>query len=216
MTGLLITFEGPEGAGKTTQIQLLAGYLADQPLPVEVLREPGGTSLGEKIRNLLLDPEQEICPGAEAYLYAAARAQLVNNVIKPFLDQGRIVLCDRFADASIAYQGWGRGLGPQRVKEANALALDGIWPDLTVLLDIAPEAGLQRAMDRRAGLDRIEQEDLSFHRAVRQGYSELAGAEPARFLVVDATLSREEISQRISARTAALLLQKGFGLRGEV
>lgn len=215
MTGLLVTFEGPEGAGKTTQIQWLAGYLAQQVLPVEVVREPGGTSLGEKIRKLLLEPGQEICPGAEVYLYAAARAQLVAKVIKPLLDKGSIVLCDRFADASIAYQGWGRGLGPQEVREANALALNGTWPDLTVLLDIVPEEGLRRVMDRRAGLDRIEQEDLSFHRAVRQGYLELAASEPARFLVVDAALAREEISQQILNRIAALLAQKGFELRGD-
>ncbi len=216
MTGLLVTFEGPEGAGKTTQIQLLAGYLAQQSLPVEVVREPGGTSLGEKIRDLLLEPGQEICPGAEVYLYAAARAQLVANVIKPLLDKGKIVLCDRFVDASIAYQGWGRGLEPQGVRDANALALDGTWPDLTVLLDIAPEEGIRRVMDRRAGLDRIEQEDLSFHQAVRRGYIELAVDEPARFLVVDAAMPRKEVSQHIFTRTAALLAEKGFELRSEV
>ncbi|HEX3015258.1 MAG TPA: dTMP kinase [Desulfobacteria bacterium] len=208
MNGLFITFEGPEGAGKTTQIRLLAETLLNRSKKVELVREPGGSEVGEKIRKLLLDPEQKICSATEVYLYAAARAQLVKDIIKPALEAGKIVLCDRFVDASIAYQGWGRGLGAKQVREVNKLALAGLIPDLTVLLDLPVEEGLNRAGRRRNGLDRIERESLEFHQTVRRGYLALAAEEPDRFLVVDAGLPVAVIREAIRKKIEELLGQK--------
>jgi len=208
--GAFISFEGPEGAGKTTQLQLLAQYLNTNSIPVEVIREPGGTSLGEKVRELLLDPGQDIEAKTEVYLYAAARAQLVEKMIRPALEEGRVILCDRYVDASVAYQGYGRALGPQAVREANTLAIGGIWPDLTVLLDIAPEEGLQRVQLRSQGLDRIEQEKLGFHQAVRQGYLTQASLEPGRFLVIEGARAPETIFSVVCSRVTELLTRKGW------
>lgn len=209
MRGLLITFEGPEGAGKTTQIQLLDTFLKQVDLSVILLREPGGTTLGEEIRRLLLEPTQKITPVAEVLLYAAARAQLVEKVIKPELARGSIILCDRFVDASLAYQGYGRGLGMESVLELNRLALSGMQPDLTVLLDIEPSTGLKRARATRETLDRIEQEDLSFHRRVRDGYLQIAKSQPERFLVIDALKSQVEINTIINTHVRGLLRNMG-------
>lgn len=212
MNGVFITFEGPEGAGKTTQLHLLAQYLTTCSVPVEVIREPGGTSLGEKVRELLLDPAQDIAATTEVYLYAAARAQLVEKLIKPGMEAGRVILCDRYVDASIAYQGYGRGLGPEQVRYANTMAVDGIWPDLTILLDIATEEGLQRARNRRQGLDRIELEEVGFHQAVRQGYLAQAKLDPHRFLVIDAAMPVDIINASIRTRILELLCQKGWNI----
>ncbi|MDA8442506.1 MAG: dTMP kinase [Peptococcaceae bacterium] len=205
MDGLLISFEGPEGAGKTTQIQLLAKSLEPLGVPVEIIREPGGTILGEKIREILLDPDQKICPEAEVMLYAAARAELVQTVIKPCLRNGTILLCDRFLDASIAYQGGGRGLGANQVRQANNLAVAGICPKLTVLLDIEPKNGLNRIRTRQSLPDRIERESISFHTTVRQAYLTAAAAEPDRFMVIDALLSPEQINAVIKAKVLELI-----------
>ncbi len=192
--GLLISFEGIDGAGKTTQIKTLACALEDQGYKVSTLREPGGTDISESIRDLLLDARNQINPMAEAMLYAAARAQLVQDVVRPLLAQGTIVLADRFIDSTIAYQGYGRGLSIEGLHQLNHLATGGLQPDLTILLDILPESGSRR---RQGSLfDRIEQEGLAFQERVRQGYLEMARVMP-RIRVIDGSLPVEKISDII-------------------
>lgn len=189
--GLLISFEGIDGAGKTTQIKALAGELRARGYQVLALREPGGTDISESIRDLLLDVRNRINPMAEALLYAAARAQLVQDVVKPLLAQGTIVLADRFIDSTIAYQGYGRGLSIEGLHHLNHLATGGLAPDLTILLDISTDQGHRR---RQGSLfDRIEQEGLLFQDRVRQGYLEMAKVLP-RFKVIDGNLPVENIS----------------------
>ncbi|HHW39716.1 MAG TPA: dTMP kinase [Syntrophomonadaceae bacterium] len=184
--GKLITFEGPDGAGKTTQVNLTAAALREEGYDVLVTREPGGTRLSEAIRGILLDPAfKEMTPFAEALLYAASRAQLVGEVVLPALGSGRVVLCDRFVDSSLAYQGYGRGLDLEMLRRINAPALRGIGAFLTILLDLEPGEGLRRAA-KPEKMDRLEQEDLSFHRRVRDGYLALANQNPERIKVVRA------------------------------
>lgn len=200
--GCLITFEGGEGAGKSTQIaQLCERLTRDAGLPsgdVVRVREPGGTPMGEGIRELLKRPSASITPEAEMLLFSACRAQLVSEVIAPALQAGRVVVCDRFADSTVAYQEGGRGLPSSAVRSANALACQGLRPSLTILLDLSPEAGLARAADRDHGQpDRLEALDTAFHRRVRETYLALAAAEPERFLVVDATLNPASIADAI-------------------
>lgn len=190
--GSLLTFEGGEGAGKSTQIALLADRLAAAGLvpAADVLRvrEPGGTTLGEGIREILKRKDAAICPEAEALLFAACRAEVVDQVIRPALASGKVVLCDRFADSTVAYQQGGRGLPPELIAAANRLACREVRPAMTVLLDLDPAAGLARASRRDDGKpDRLESLDLSFHRRVREAYLALAAAEPGRFLVLDAS-----------------------------
>lgn len=200
--GSLITFEGGEGAGKSTQIARLrdrlvseAGMLAGDILHV---REPGGTPMGEGIRELLKRPGFSIAPEAELLLFSACRAQLVSEVILPALKSGRTVVCDRFADSTVAYQQGGRGLPAEAVRAANTLACQGARPALTLLLDLSPEAGLARASARDQGHpDRLEALDLAFHRRVREAYLALARAEAARFVVLDATLPPERLADAI-------------------
>ncbi|HHU32367.1 MAG: dTMP kinase [Zhaonellaceae bacterium] len=204
MKGYFITIEGPDGAGKTTQLKMLRDYLLGKGYEVILTREPGGTPLAEKIRNLLLDPASgEICPVAEALLYAASRAQHVAEVILPSLQQGKIVLCDRFVDSSIVYQGLGRGIEPQAIIDINHFATQGITPDLTILLDLTPEQGMARLAKRNKEksqeLDRLEQESLEFYHKVRQGYLDLAKTSPERYKVIEADDSIENIQQRIVA-----------------
>lgn len=189
--GFFLTFEGVEGAGKTTQQALLVRRLRAAGLQVLELREPGGTALGERLRPLLLGSAGPPPPPAgELFLYLASRAQLAAEVIAPALAAGQVVLCDRFGDSTAAYQGYGRGIDVGLIATLNRLATGGIWPDLTVLLDLDPVAGLARLPARsRTGpevLDRFEREALAFHRRVREGYLALARAEPGRFLVLDA------------------------------
>lgn len=200
--GSLITFEGGEGAGKSTQIARLCTRLeAEAELAsgdIVRLREPGGTSMGEGIRELLKRPGASISPRAEVLLFAACRAQLVSEVIAPALKAGRVVVCDRFSDSTLAYQEGGRGLPGESVRSANELACDGLRPSLTLLLDLPPEAGLARAASRDLGHpDRLEALDISFHRRVRATYLALAAAEPARFVVLDATQSPESLADAI-------------------
>lgn len=199
MRGKFITFEGPDGAGKTTQVALTADALRGAGYHVRVTREPGGTRLSESIRGLLLDPSfREMTPAAEALLYASARAQLVQEVILPALASGSIVLCDRFVDSSLAYQGSGRGLDPEVLKAINALALNDIGAFLTILLDLEPDQGLRRA-ERHKQSDRLEQEDPTFHRRVRDGYLLLAGAHPDRIKVVRAEGDPGAVQTRVWA-----------------
>lgn len=191
--GLFITLEGIEGCGKTTQFNLLKAHFDDIGAGAVTVREPGGTSIGEKTRAVLLDSASgELDPRTELFLYEACRAQLVKEVLRPALEAGHTVLCDRFTDSTIAYQGWGRGLPVDAVKRLNALATGGITPDLTILLDCEPAAGLARAWSRinstgGAREDRFEREDLEFHTRVRTGYLALASEEPGRIKVVDAS-----------------------------
>jgi len=200
--GRLIAFEGVEGAGKSTQLALLRQALEDRSLEVVVTREPGGTPAGERVRDLLLDPKAELHPRTEALLFAAARAELVERVIRPALERGAHVLCDRYLDSSLAYQGGARGLGRHPVAEVNRFATGGVLPDLVVLLDLDPAAGLAR---RARDPDRIEGQDLAFHRRVRSAFLDLAAADPGRFRVVDATAPVAEVAARVEAAVLPLL-----------
>lgn len=192
--GLFLTLEGVEGAGKSTLADALERRLRDVGHTVVRLREPGGTSLGEAVRGVVLDPSHgDVSPWAELFLMLAARAQIVHERVEPELAAGHTVLCDRFLDASTAYQGAGRGLGIEHVQELNRLATRGRFPDLTLLLDLDPAAGRIRQHDRP---DRMEQADLDFHRAVRDGYRRIADAEPERFAVLDAARPAAEVASK--------------------
>jgi dTMP kinase len=189
--GIFITLEGPEGSGKSTQTKLLCAALERAGRRVVRTREPGGTPLAERVRGVLLDPSHEISPMAELLMYEAARAQHVEDVIRPALARGAVVVCDRFTDATLAYQGWGRGLPKERIRVLNEIASGGLSPDLTLLLDVPVEEGLARARalpKGRAGAgkkgDRLERETVAFHRRVRAGYLALAKREPGRFRVI--------------------------------
>jgi dTMP kinase len=193
-----VTFEGIEGSGKTTQVRRLSEYLAEKGIPHRVTREPGGTPLADEIRSLLLSPRDEpVFPETELLLYEAARAQHVRGVIRPALASGQAVLCDRFYDATSAYQGSSRGIEAPRVDWLNVFASGGVSPDLTFLLDVTPEDGFARIRGRGARPDRIESESMEFHRRVRAGYLSLAERYPARILRVDGSLSTEEVFRRI-------------------
>lgn len=201
--GLFITFEGPDGSGKTTQIRLLKEFLAEQGLEAVLTREPGGTSISELIREILLDrANQEMAPMTEALLYAAARAQHVREVIRPALAQGKAVICDRFIDSSIAYQGYGRGLG-DAVRTINAFAVEECLPDVTFLMKVDPAVGKGRI---RAGQqDRLELEKIEFHNEVFRGYMELAESEPDRIVCIDAGRGIAEIAKEIQNAVGRLL-----------
>jgi dTMP kinase len=205
-SGVLIAFEGVEGAGKSTQLDLLRCELERRGREVVVTREPGGTPVGERVRAVLLDPAVDLHPRAEALLFAAARAQLVEQVIRPALERGAVVLCDRYLDSSLAYQGDGRGLGRGPVQEVNRFATGGLLPDLVVLLDLDPAEGLGRRAGRR---DRIEVEGLGFHRRVRDAFRELAAADPDRFAVVDGAAPADQVAAAVLA--AALRRLEGSG-----
>jgi dTMP kinase len=213
-----ITLEGVEGCGKTTQTKLLVERLQRENVSFIFTREPGGTRIGDQIRKILLHPENtDLTPLAELLLYEASRAQHVQQVILPNLQSGRHVICDRYGDASLAYQGVGRGLTIPLVREANHLATGGLQPDLTILLDVEPEIGLARARARNLQIDfalleegRFEEEDVIFHRNVRAAYLALANAEPHRFRIVDAQPAPETVSQRIFE-----LVIKELGMRNK-
>ncbi len=194
MAGWFITFEGVEGSGKTTQIRLAGQYLREKGFPVIVTQEPGGTPLGDRIRQILLNRGGfEISGNAEVFLFAAARAQHTDAVILPALERGEVILCDRFSDATIAYQAYGRGLPLAAVRDVCRLASRGISPHLTLLFDLPIETGLERAFRRIAGRDedhredRFERETLDFHRRIREGYLSIAREEPDRVKVIDAS-----------------------------
>jgi dTMP kinase len=224
---LFITFEGIEGCGKTTQIGLLTSYLDTLHRPFLLTREPGGTEVGEKIREILLSPEKmNIDPMAELFLYAAARVQHFRQVIDPALQEGKIVICDRFMDATTVYQGFGRGLDLAWIEEIHARAMDNVKPNLTFLLDLPVEEGLRRAWIRiknnkasrgkkkspdyhqlefpfhlvHANQDRFEKEALDFHRRVRDGYLTLARREPKRIFILDGMKDEQTIHREIVSR----------------
>ncbi|VAV84139.1 Thymidylate kinase [hydrothermal vent metagenome] len=193
---MFITFEGIEGSGKSTQMEMLAGYLERQGRKVMAVREPGGTILGERVRALLLAKEEDVIePWSELFLYEACRAEIMVKVIAPALKDGYIVICDRFTDSTLAYQGFARGLPREIITSLNEVATQGVAPDMTILVDCPVEVGLGRALKRtaeresggQAAEDRFEQEAVSFHDRVRTGFLELAEGNPGRIKVVDGT-----------------------------
>ncbi|UCF78672.1 MAG: dTMP kinase [Candidatus Eiseniibacteriota bacterium] len=212
MPGFLVTFEGVEGCGKTTQAELLRDELKKHGHRVVMTREPGGTEIGERIRQILLDRDLGAMePLTELFLYLAARAQNVQELIRPALREGAIVICDRFADASLAYQGSGREIGPSRVEELNRIATFGTQPDYTVLLDVPVEVGMERKSAGAAGAaerDRIEREELDFHSRVREGYLSLAQEFPERVEVFDGTRAAAELATEISGRITRMLEER--------
>jgi dTMP kinase len=191
--GRLITVEGIDGAGKTTLVAGLADALRARGVPLDVLREPGGVELSERLRDLVKSSELPIGDRAEALIYAAARAQLVEERLRPLLEAGRWVLLDRFVDSSLAYQGGGRGLGVDAVRELNRFGTGGLEPGVTLLLRLDPEAGLARVGTRLEGFDRLERERLEFWERVAGAYDELAAAEPDRVRVIDASQPPERV-----------------------
>jgi dTMP kinase len=192
MKGIFISFEGPDGSGKTTQIVMLREYLETTGRDVLLVREPGGTKISEKIRNVVLDNDNiGMNPVCEALLYAASRAQLTQEVIIPALDSGKVVICDRFVDSSIVYQGIARGLGEEMVGNINRYATAGREPDITFLISISPEEGIRRKNNERE-LDRLELEDIDFHRKVYEGYKKLK-ANYDRIIEIDGTLEINDI-----------------------
>lgn len=215
MKGVFITFEGIEGSGKSTQIVLLANYLAAHGRAVALTREPGGTAIGDQVRKILLDPANTaLNPKAELLLYAAARAQHLEELIRPELKAGKVVLCDRFSDATLAYQGYGRKIDLEMIRALDRIVTSGARPDLTILLDIDAAAGLARARGRNSsrGLEaeaRFENEDIAFHERVRRGYLALAGQEPGRFRVVAASPTPDEIQNSIRKLAEDILRQPG-------
>lgn len=205
----LITFEGIEGSGKSTQIRLLESYLRDQGKEVVVTREPGGCRIADDIRRILLDPSNHrLCATAELLLYAAARAQHVNEVLRPALARGAVVLCDRYIDATVAYQGYGRGLDQQLITQLNAVASDNLIPDLTLIFDLPVEIGLSRALSRNAATTanegRFEAESLIFHSRIRDGYLQLT-KEAGRFRVIDANGTPDTVAARVRSAVANLI-----------
>lgn len=198
--GLFITFEGLEGAGKSTQAEMLVRHLEREGYPVLHTREPGGTPIGEAIRELLIDPRhEEMDPLAEVFLFAAARRQHVEQVIRPQLAEGTIVVCDRFADATMAYQGYGRGVHLTQIREVNAMTLWRLDPDLTFYLDIEPYLGLARLKERYrgdAGPDRIERNDAAFFERVREGYLDLV-REESRVRCLDGSADPQTVHQKV-------------------
>lgn len=204
--GWFITVEGPDGAGKTTQAETLAGHLLEQGLDVLLTREPGGTAIGDRIRELLLSAGGERAatePLTDAFLFNAARRQLVVDVLGPALDAGRTVVCARFADSTLAYQGYGAGVPLERLRDLEHAATGGLVPDLTILLDLSVEAGLGRKGPDE--ITRFEGLDLAFHRRVRDGFLALAAASPERFVVIDAMRPPDEVATAVNAAASRLV-----------
>jgi dTMP kinase len=220
LSGLFITFEGPEGSGKTTQARLLYHYLREKGHPVVLTREPGGTRISDKVREILLDPSNsEMLPRAEILLFSAARAQLSQEFIRPHLERNHVVVCDRYADSTMAYQGYGHGLDLATLRIITAFATGGLTPDLTIYLDLPVEVGLKR----RRGLvddadaqayegqlplfkwDRLDMKELDFHQRVQQGYERLMEEEPQRWHRLDASRSVEHVQDDVRAKVLSLL-----------
>ncbi len=200
---LFITFEGGEGCGKSTHSGLLLKKLEQQNIPVILTHEPGGTALGDELRKALKKKRGSfVSPQAELFLVAASRAQLVAEVIRPALEEGKVVICDRFTHSTIVYQGYGRGLDFTAIQMVNNMATRNLNPDLVIFLDIPPEQGLARKRNLK---DRFELEDLSFHQRVRSGYVKLAAADPDHWLVIDASLPKDEVAGIIWDRVSQLL-----------
>ena len=201
---MFISLEGIEGCGKTTQIEYLTGFFEDKGKPYVVTREPGGTVIGKKIRSILLDPaSKEMVPAAELLLYMADRAQHIHSLIKPRLAEGKIVICDRYFDATVVYQGFARGLDTGFICDLHRIIFEDLKPDITLLLDLPPRIGLARARqaldngDRAGAESRFEEETISFHEKVRAGYLELAKRESQRFKIIDASREIDEVQADI-------------------
>lgn len=221
MKGLFISFEGTEGSGKTTQIRLLDEHLRGRGFETFLTREPGGTEIGERIRSVLLSSKHEgMAPMTELLLYAASRHQHIVEKILPAIEAGKIVLCDRYADATTAYQGSARRIATSTIEEMHRLATEGLMPDLTLLLDCPANIGLARARDRNAndpdgrGMDRFEREKMDFHERVRKGYLSIAKREPKRFKVIDATLDIDNMHRQIVDEVEKILKDNGHPRRG--
>ena len=211
---MFITLEGIEGSGKTTQIGRLVEFLEGREIECVTTRQPGGTLIGENIRSILLDPANSaLAPMAELLLYLADRSQHIDELIKPSLEAGKTVICDRYFDATVVYQGFARGLNVELIRKLHQILFDDLKPDVTLLLDLAPEVGLQRAWQQlnngqRSGLEsRFEAEKVTFHEKVRAGYLELARLEPDRFRIVDAAQSQDQVFTAISTIISATLKQ---------
>lgn len=202
---MFISFEGCEGSGKTTQAAGLAQYLKDSGCSVILTNEPGGTNLGTALRKVLQDSPSEITPEAELLLYAADRAQHVEEVIRPAQDAGSIVVCDRYCDSTVAYQGYGRGLDLDMIGRVNDWVTRGVLPQLTFLLDIEPGIGLGRIAENKNPLDRLEREKIGFHERVREGYLALAARQPHRFRVIPADRDFSTVSSEILKAVKPLL-----------
>lgn len=207
MTGLFVVFEGGDGVGKSTQVDLLAEWLAEQGYEVIRTHEPGGSPIGPDVRRLLLSTTGHApSPRTEALLYAAERAEHVSVVVRPALERGAVVVSDRYLDSSVAYQGVGRGLGAEPIRDLSRWATDDLRPDLTVLLDLEPEPALLRSTDPA---DRLESEPIAFHAHVREAFLQLARAEPERYLVLDAAGDREVIHRQVRQAVKAMLPGRG-------
>lgn len=193
--GTFITLEGPEGAGKTTQLKLLSKFLQEEGIEHVITRDPGGTSLGKPIRRILLNAESVVSPVAELLLYEADRAQNVSEVILPGLTEGKVVFCDRYIDSTIAYQGFGRGIDLDLIEQLNNVASQGLKPKCTILFDIESSAGLARL--HPSGHDRLEREALEFHQKVRNGYLELAKKDENRWRILDASMPMHMVQEQL-------------------
>ena len=208
--GKFISFEGPDGSGKTGQLDILANELTDAGYPILYTREPGGTSIGDQIRATLLDLKNtSMIDRAEALLYQAARAQLVDEVIKPHMAKGGIVLSDRYADSTLAYQGYGHQNAIESLQGIIQYATGGLKPDLTILLDIEPEIGLQRRMEA-GGFDRLDAYDIDFHHRVRDGYLDMAAADPQRWVIVDAAQTFDQVQEELRSILFKILKNWGY------
>ena len=205
MSGLFLTFEGGDGSGKSTQASLLTQWLTDTGHSVLRTREPGGTDLGVELRNIVLHRRGHIAPRAEALIYAADRAHHIATTVKPALERGDIVVQDRYLDSSVAYQGDGRELEAEEIRGISLWAASGLMPDLTFLLDLDQTLGRDRVLRSSTGYDRLEAEEDDFHARVRAAYLRLAAAEPDRFVVLDASGSRESLAAAVRARVEPLL-----------
>ncbi len=205
---MFITFEGIEGSGKTTHVDLLSDYLCQKGFRVIKTREPGGTPVGESLRNVLLKKDLQVLPLTELLVFLASRAQHVEEVIRPALEEGNVVLCDRFVDASYAYQGYGRGIDLGIIETLNRLVTKGVRPNLTILLDCPVDVGLGRK-SADGNLDRFEKEELSFHQKIRNAYIELAEDDPKRFVVLNARKDLAKTQEIIRERVEKLLKNHG-------
>lgn len=211
--GLFITFEGIEGCGKTTQLNLAADALRAKGYDVLETAEPGGTVLGQRIREILLGQGSfNICPEAELLLFMADRAQHVKEVIMPAVTAGKVVLCDRFLDATIAYQGYGRGLKVEAIREIYERVGGGVKPDLTILFDLMVDAGFERLLKRNGEIDRLEKEDRDFHQRVRYGYLTLAEQEPTRIFLINASLDVKQVHESVMVRLEKLFRERGYDI----
>ena len=204
-----ITFEGPEGSGKSTQIALLAAFLRKKGHKVVMTREPGGSRIADKIRQILLDKNnKELCPNSELLLYLASRSQHLSDTVEPALEKGYIVLCDRFSDSTMAYQGYARGFNRKTIKMLNEFAASGRKPDLTILLDIDIRKGLTRAHKAKNNKDRLELEPMAFHARVRRGFRAIAAKEPKRVKLVSINAGVEAVFEKVSSLVEKLLKDK--------